>query len=128
MTAAEARERIAELRAEVARHDELYYRRAKPEITDLDYDRLKRELADLESSFPGLRAADSPTQRVGDDRLPGFAVYRHRLPMQSLDNTYSDAELRAFHQRRHGLAAVEHRVRMHRGLHAVEFRHDPRSP
>ena len=99
MTAAEARERIAGLRAEVTRHDELYYRRAKPEVSDLEYDRLKRELADLEARFPQLRAADSPTQRVGDDRLPGFAVFRHRQPMQSLDNTYSDAELRAFHQR-----------------------------
>jgi len=99
MTTAEAKERIAELRAQVARHDELYYRRARPELSDFEYDRLKRELADLEAQFPRLRAADSPTQRVGDDRLAGFAVYRHRQPMQSLDNTYSDAELRAFHQR-----------------------------
>ncbi len=107
MTAAEARERIAGLRAEVARHDELYYRRARPEISDFEYDRLKRELADLEARFPRLQAADSPTQRVGDDRLAGFAVYRHRLPMQSLDNTYSDAELRAFHQRLVKLFGVE---------------------
>ncbi len=99
MTAAEARDRIAGLRAEVARHDELYYRRAKPEVTDFEYDRLKRELADLEAGFPQLQASDSPTQRVGDDRLSGFAVYRHRQAMQSLDNTYSDAELRVFHQR-----------------------------
>jgi len=99
MTSAEARQRIADLRAQVARHDELYYRQAKPEITDFEYDRLKRELADLETQFPQFKAADSPTTRVGDDRLEGFATYRHRQPLQSLDNTYSEADLRAFHQR-----------------------------
>jgi DNA ligase (NAD+) len=99
MTSAEARQRIAELRTEVARHDELYYRRAKPEITDFEYDGLKRELAELEARFPQFQATDSPTKRVGDDRLEGFAAYRHRQPMQSLDNTYSEADLRAFHQR-----------------------------
>ncbi len=99
MTPAEARSRIAALRAQVAHHDELYYRQAKPEIADFDYDRLKRELADLEAQFPQFKAAESPTDRVGDDRLEGFASYRHRQPMQSLDNTYSEAELRAFHQR-----------------------------
>jgi len=99
MTPAEARQRIADFRAQVARHDELYYRKARPEISDFDYDRLKRELADLEAQFPQFRAAGSPSERVGDDRLEGFAAYRHRLPMQSLDNTYSEAELRAFHQR-----------------------------
>ena len=99
MTSAEARQRIAEFRAQVARHDELYYRQAKPEITDFEYDKLKRELADLEARFPQFKTAASPTQRVGDDRLEGFAAYRHRQPMQSLDNTYSEADLRAFHQR-----------------------------
>jgi len=99
MTLAEARKRVAELRREVSRHDELYYRRAEPEISDRDYDRLKRELAELEAQFPALAAKSSPTARVGDDRLEGFATYRHRLPMQSLDNTYSEEELRAFHQR-----------------------------
>jgi DNA ligase (NAD+) len=99
MTSAEAQERIADLRAQVARHDELYYRQAKPEVTDFEYDLLKSELANLEREFPQLKAADSPTTRVGDDRLAGFATYRHRQPMQSLDNTYSEADLRAFHQR-----------------------------
>ena len=99
MTSAEAYERIAELRAQVARHDELYYRRAKPEVADFEYDLLKSELAELEREFPQFKVPDSPTTRVGDDRLPGFATYRHRQPMQSLDNTYSEADLRAFHQR-----------------------------
>lgn len=99
MTIAEAQEKIAALRVEVARHDELYHRQATPEIGDLDYDRLKRELADLEGQFPELAAADSPTEKVGDDRAEGFQTYRHRQPMQSLDNTYSEEELREFHAR-----------------------------
>jgi DNA ligase (NAD+) len=99
MDSAQARERIAVLRAEVARHDELYHRRARPEISDTDYDRLKRELADLEAAHPEAAGGDSPTSRVGDDRAEGFKSWRHRVPMQSLDNTYSEAELREFHAR-----------------------------
>jgi len=112
MTPAEAKKRIAELRAEVSRHAELYYRQARPEIPDRDYDKLERELADLEKQFPQFAAKVSPTAQVGDDRLEGFSTYRHRQPMQSLDNTYSEEEYRAFHQRlvklfdRDGLAYV----------------------
>jgi DNA ligase (NAD+) len=102
MDSATVQQRIADRRALVARHDELYYRRAKPEITDQEYDRLKRELADLEAKYPeAARAAGaaSPTASVGDDRAEGFQTYRHRQAMQSLDNTYSEAELREFHGR-----------------------------
>ena len=99
MTPAAANKRITALREQVSHHDELYYRRAQPEISDFDYDRLKRELADLEAKFPQFASATTPTERVGDDRLEGFVTYRHRQRMQSLDNTYSEAELRAFHQR-----------------------------
>lgn len=99
MTPAEAKKRIAELRAEVSRHADLYHRQAKPEIPDRDYDRLERELADLEKQFPQFARKESPTKQVGDDRLEGFATYRHRQPMQSLDNTYNEEEYRAFHQR-----------------------------
>lgn len=99
MTSAEAKKRIAALRQQVAKHDELYYRQAKPEVSDFAYDGLKRELAGLETQFPQFAAKESPTARVGDDRREGFATYRHRQPMQSLDNTYSEEELRAFHQR-----------------------------
>ena len=102
MDPSQAQRRIAELRREVGRHDELYYRRARPEIGDSDYDRLKRELADLEERFPqgalGL-GGESPAAQVGDDRTEGFQRCRHRLAMQSLDNTYSEAELREFHAR-----------------------------
>ena len=102
MTLSEAQSRIAALREEVALHDERYYRQARPEISDREYDRLKRELAALESRFPEAAKAagsDSPSARVGDDRAEGFRTYRHREAMQSLDNTYSEAELREFHAR-----------------------------
>jgi DNA ligase (NAD+) len=91
--------RLAQLRADLARHDELYYRNANPEITDFEYDRLKRELAALEQAHPGLAAPDSPTTRVGDDRAEGFASYTHRERMMSLDNAYSEPELRDFESR-----------------------------
>lgn len=99
MKLAAIRKRVEALRAAVRRHDELYFRDARPQIADLEYDALKRELADLEAQHPELARADSPTARVGDDRLEGFSSYRHRQAMQSLDNTYSEAELRAFDQR-----------------------------
>ncbi len=95
----EAQSRIAALRSELARHDERYYREAKPEISDFDYDGLKKELADLEARFPELAAAESPTQRVGDDRSEGFVRVKHRLAMTTLDNTYDETELREFHAR-----------------------------
>src|ERR1035437_7513767 len=99
MTPVSAQRRIADLRAQVARHDELYYRRSQPEISDFDYDQLKRALADLEAQFPQFASAESPTQRVGDDRAQGFKEVAHRQKMLSLDNTYNEAELRAFHAR-----------------------------
>ncbi|MDP2136345.1 MAG: NAD-dependent DNA ligase LigA [Candidatus Didemnitutus sp.] len=99
MKSAAAQARLIQLRAEITRHDELYYRAAQPEINDREYDRLKAELAELEAKFPEFAVAASPTDRVGDDRLTGFATYRHRLPLQSLDNTYTEEELRAFHTR-----------------------------
>ena len=102
MTLAEAQKQIAELRERVTRHDELYYRKTKPEISDFDYDALKRELAGLEARFPQAASAagpESPTEIVGDDRAEGFRTYRHRQPMQSLDNTYSETELREFDAR-----------------------------
>ena len=107
MSPAEAKKRIAELRAEVARHDERYYRQAKPEVSDFEYDGLKRELADLEGQFPQFASADSPTQKVGDDRVQGFQEVAHRQKMLSLDNTYNEEEVRAFHTRLTRLLGVE---------------------
>jgi DNA ligase (NAD+) len=99
MTPVEASTRIAALRAEIAAHDERYYRETRPLITDFDYDRLKRELADLEAAFPAETLAlglASPTQRVGDDRSEGFVRVKHRQAMTTLDNTYDETELREF--------------------------------
>ncbi|HYP15605.1 MAG TPA: NAD-dependent DNA ligase LigA, partial [Opitutus sp.] len=99
MDSAAAQKRIVELRAQIGRHDELYYRQAKPEITDFDYDALKRELENLETAWPEFTVGSSPSAQVGDDRTEGFQVYRHRERMMSLDNTYSEEELREFHAR-----------------------------
>ncbi len=99
MTSAEASARIDFLRAEIVAHDERYYREARPEIGDFEYDALKRELADLEAIFPAEAAAlgsASPTKRVGDDRSEGFARVKHRQAMTTLDNTYDETELREF--------------------------------
>lgn len=99
MTPQKVQQRLEELRAKVAHHDELYYRKAKPEISDFEYDELKRLLAELEEQYPEFASASSPTTQVGDDRMEGFATYRHRERMMSLDNTYSETELREFHER-----------------------------
>lgn len=88
--------RLRELRAVIERHDDLYYRHALPEISDREYDRLKEELAALEGT---LFDVERLTQRVGDDRLPGFKTVAHLVPMLSLDNTYSHTEVQAFGQR-----------------------------
>jgi DNA ligase (NAD+) len=95
----DAREQIAVLRQQIARHDELYHRRAAPEIADADYDRLKQELAALERAFPNAAAATPPLAGIGDDRTGLFQAYRHLVPMMSLDKAYAPEELRAFHAR-----------------------------
>lgn len=99
MTSAEAQTRIQFLRSELVRHDERYYRDARPEISDFEYDTLKHKLAGLEKQFPELAGGVSPTKRVGDDRTEGFARVKHRQAMTTLDNTYDENELREFHAR-----------------------------
>jgi len=96
--ATHAAARISWLRAEIARHNELYFKKAAPEISDADYDQLKRELINLEKSFP-LAAASVPvvTPAIGDDRSGGFSSRLHIEPMLSLEKTYTEEELRAFH-------------------------------
>src|SRR5687768_4257393 len=96
MTRAAAEKRHAELAVEIRRHDEAYYVHASPTISDFEYDRLYRELLDLERDFPELATSDSPTQRVGGTPLTAFHPVRHLTPMLSLDNTYSQAEVREF--------------------------------
>lgn len=90
---------IAQLHAEIAEHDRLYYKDATPSIDDQAYDRLKATLAALEAASPEFDFGDSPTQSVGDDRLEAFQSYTHRVPMLSLDNTYSMEELIEFGRR-----------------------------
>lgn len=99
LSRAQAEQRHAELAAIVRRHDEAYYVHARPTISDQEYDRLYRELLDLEKSFPEFIATDSPTQRVVGEPLSAFKPVHHLLPMLSLDNTYSQEEVRAFVQR-----------------------------
>ena len=70
----EAQKRIGELREGLNRHNYLYYVLDQPEISDAEYDRLYRELADLEAQYPELITADSPTQRVGGEPVAGFRV------------------------------------------------------
>jgi DNA ligase (NAD+) len=96
MTVAEARQRHAQLATEIRRHDHAYYVLARPEISDFEYDRLYRELLDLEVKFPELTTPDSPSQRVGGAALSEFAPVKHAVPMMSLDNTYSPEEVREF--------------------------------
>src|ERR1043166_1286362 len=99
MTLTEAKSRHAQLVEEIRHHDHAYYTLAQPTISDQEYDRLYHELIDLETNFPQLLSPDSPTQRVGGQPLKEFKPVRHLKPMTSLDNTYSQEDLREFVQR-----------------------------
>lgn len=81
------------LRAEIRRHDRLYYVEARPEIADVEYDRLLRQLKDLETAHPDLITPDSPTQRVAGMVTTDFQPVKHSVPMLSLDNTYTETDL-----------------------------------
>src|SRR6266704_2616433 len=96
---ASARKRIAQLRQQIRKHDRHYYEEAAPIISDREYDLLYKELVDLEAEFPQLVSPDSPTQRVGGKPLKAFAQIAHRVPMLSLDNTYSEEEVANFYKR-----------------------------
>jgi DNA ligase (NAD+) len=95
----EASNRIAELRSAIEEHNRRYHEEDAPTISDREYDELFRELSDLEKNFPELAAADSPTQRVGGKPLKAFKQITHRVPMLSLDNTYSEEEVKDFYRR-----------------------------
>jgi DNA ligase (NAD+) len=92
-------ERIEELRREIRRHDYNYYVLAQPEISDYEYDMLLKELEELEREYPHLITPDSPTQRVGSDISKEFPPVEHKIPMLSLANTYTEAELWDFDRR-----------------------------
>src|SRR5438477_10602784 len=93
------KKRIDKLREELDRHSYLYYVEAKPEISDQQFDKLMRELTELEAAHPDFASPDSPTQRVGGQPIESFRTVQHAVPMMSIDNTYDEAELRAFDER-----------------------------
>jgi DNA ligase (NAD+) len=95
----DARSEIEKLRNEIRKHDYYYYVLAEPKISDLEYDRMLERLKKLESKHPELVTSDSPTQRIGDRPVPYLRQARHLVPMLSIDNTYSAAEVRKFAER-----------------------------
>ena len=100
-------ERIAELRRQIRYHEERYYVLNDPEIADAEFDALMGELEALEAENPDLVTSDSPTQRVSGRPAAGFVTVEHAEPMLSLDNAYSEDELREFDARvRRGLASA----------------------
>ena len=94
-----AAQRLSELREQIHHHDYLYYVESRPEITDDAYDRLMRELTELETQFPELVTPDSPTQRVAGAPTDVFKPVEHRVAMLSLDNTTTPDQLREFEAR-----------------------------
>jgi DNA ligase (NAD+) len=95
----EAAARVAAVRALLARYDHRYYVLDDPEVPDAEYDRLMRELRELESAHPELHSAESPTQRVGGAASASFAAVAHGVPMLSLENAFGDSDVIEFDRR-----------------------------
>jgi len=108
--------RVAELRRAIEHHSYLYYVRDQPEISDAEFDRLFRELQELEQRYPSLVTPDSPSQRVGAKSESEFAAVAHALPMLSLNNAFSEEEVAAF----------DRRVREAAGSEQVEYAAEPK--
>jgi DNA ligase (NAD+) len=100
-------DRIAQLREEIREHEYRYYVLDQPSISDYDFDQLMRELKQLEAENPDLVTPDSPTQRVGGEPAKEFPSHRFSRPMLSLENAYSEEELRDWHRRVTQLAGTE---------------------
>jgi DNA ligase (NAD+) len=99
---------VEKLRAEIDRHNRLYYVEAAPEISDREFDRLLKRLEQIEAEHPELVTPDSPTQRVGGEPLEEFETVTHAVPMLSIENTYNFDEVREWAARvRKGLTADE---------------------
>ncbi len=98
LSEAEATAELKQLAAAIAHHDQLYHQKDMPEISDADYDALRRRNQAIEERFPKLVRADSPSRRVGAAPAGGFAKVRHALPMLSLDNAFDEEDARAFFQ------------------------------
>jgi DNA ligase (NAD+) len=112
----EVRHRIDALRQAIRRHDYLYYVKDRPEISDAEYDRLFKELCDLETAYPDLVTPDSPTQRIGAPPLEELGKVPHERPMRSLDSITDSDEVLAF----------DKRVRRELGVEAVEYTAEPK--
>ncbi len=102
---------VDHLRKEIERHNRLYYVEARPEIPDREFDRLLRRLQELEREHPELDTPDSPTHKVGGEPIEGFQTVVHRVPMLSIENAYSEEEIREF----------DGRVRKLLGTDTVEY-------
>src|SRR5579872_4812065 len=100
----ETEKKIEALREKIRRHEYLYYVLDNLEISDAEFDKLMRQLKDLEAEHPTLITPDSPTQRVGGKPREGFVKVPHSSPMLSLDNTYNEEELRDWERRVHELS------------------------
>jgi DNA ligase (NAD+) len=96
LTEEEARAELAALAAEITRHDRLYYTDAAPEISDAEYDELRRRNTAIEARFPELIRSDSPTRQVGAAPATGFAKVTHARPMLSLENAFEESDVREF--------------------------------
>jgi DNA ligase (NAD+) len=112
----DAQARAAELRRTIEFHNHRYYVLDQPIISDAEYDRLLRELQELEARYPVLQTPDSPTQRVGAAPRPGFGEVRHRIPMLSLDNASTEEEVLEF----------DRRIRERLGVDAVHYVAEPK--
>ncbi len=99
MNKKDAKKRIDKLRKEINYHNHKYYVESNPIISDYEFDKLLKELEELENKFPDLVTPDSPTQRVGGEPLDGFITVEHKTTMLSLDNTYTFEELKEFDER-----------------------------
>ncbi|MFN0054269.1 MAG: NAD-dependent DNA ligase LigA [Planctomycetales bacterium] len=110
---------IDRLRDEINRHNALYYVEARPEISDLDFDRLLKRLEELERQHPELDSPDSPTHKVGGEPVAGFVTVPHRIPMLSIDNVYDEAGVREFDVRLRKLLEPEEGVE-----YGVEYKID----
>lgn len=116
MATSDVLSRISTLRKAIQRHDYLYYVKDRPEISDAEYDRLFRELTELERANPDLITPDSPTQRVGAPALDELIKVSHELPMLSLDSTVDTTEVMAFDQR----------MKRELNVHSVEYTAEPK--
>jgi DNA ligase (NAD+) len=96
LTPADAKAELMRLALEIGAHDKRYYQQDAPTVTDAEYDELRKRNAAIEAEFPELIRADSPSKRVGAAPARGFAKVRHAVPMLSLDNAFSDDDVRDF--------------------------------